>query len=144
MRKQERDGQGTCDEAEDGSGRQEPKLTISEKLVKRVSAHRTAALQAEVARRPHVALVAVVHRLALRVVHDAHYGSPTNISANRQDRMEQYAPDVAEAPAAVGMRQVREAWGKRLPSDPDALSPVCWQCHSGSCCRCWQCAWVSR
>ena len=121
LREQERDGHSADDEAEGGSGQQEAKLTISEKLVKRLSAHRTAALQAEVARHPHVALVAVVHRLALRVIHDAHYGSPINITANPQDRLEQYAPDVSEAPAAVGMRQVREAWGKRLPSDPDAL-----------------------
>ena len=94
-----------------GGEQQEAKLTISEKLVKRLSAHRTAALQAEVARHPQVALVAVVHRLALRVIHDAHYGSPINIIANPQDRLEQYAPDLAEAPAAAGMRQVREAWG---------------------------------
>lgn len=121
LRGQERDGRSADDEAEGGSGQQEAKLTISEKLVKRLSAHRTAALQAEVARHPHVALVAVVHRLALRVIHDAHYGSPINITANPQDRLEQYAPDVAEAPAAAGMRQVREAWAERLPSDPDAL-----------------------
>lgn len=121
LRQQERDGRSADDEAEGGSGQQEAKLTISEKLVKRLSAHRTAALQAEVARHPHVALAAVVHRLALCVIHDARYGSPVNITANPQDRLEQYAPDVAEAPAAVGMRQVREAWGKRLPGDPDAL-----------------------
>ncbi|TSD59514.1 chromosome partitioning protein ParB [Variovorax sp. KBS0712] len=121
LRQQERDGHSADDEAEGGSGQQEAKLTISEKLVKRLSAHRTAALQAEVARHPHVALVAVVHRLTLRVIHDAHYGSPINITANPQDRLEQYAPDVAETPAAVGMRQVREAWDKRLPAEPDAL-----------------------
>jgi ParB family transcriptional regulator, chromosome partitioning protein len=120
LREQERDGHSADDEAE-GSGQQEAKPTISEKLVKRLSAHRTAALQAEVARHPHVALVAVVHRLALRVIHDAHYGSPINITANPQDRLEQYAPDVAEGPAAVGMRQVREAWAERLPHDPDSL-----------------------
>ncbi|MFN3438216.1 MAG: ParB/RepB/Spo0J family partition protein [Acidovorax sp.] len=121
LREQERGGHSADEEAEDDSGQRETKLTISEKLVKRLSAHRTAALQAEVARHPHVALVAVVHRLALRVIHDAHYGSPINITANPQDRLEQYAPDLAEASAAVGMRQVREAWGKRLPSEPDAL-----------------------
>lgn len=121
LREQERDGHGADGEAEGGGEQREAKLTISEKLVKRLSAHRTAALQAEVARHPQVALVAVVHRLALRVIHDAHYGSPINITANPQDRLEQYAPDVAEAPAAVGMRQVREAWAERLPSDPDAL-----------------------
>ena len=121
LRQQERDGHSAGDEAEGGGEQQEAKLTISERLVKRLSAHRTAALQAEVARHPQVALVAVVHRLALRVIHDAHYGSPINITANPQDRLEQYAPDVAEAPAAVGMRQVREAWAERLPSDSDAL-----------------------
>lgn len=122
LREQERDGRGADDDGErSGEAAAEGKLTISEKLVKRLSAHRTAALQAEVARHPHIALVAVVHRLALRVIHDAHYGSPINITANPQDRLEQYAPDVAEAPAAAGMRQVREAWAERLPNDPDAL-----------------------
>lgn len=98
-----------------------PRLAISEKLVKRLSAHRTAALQAEVARHPHVALVAVVHRLAQRVVLDDYRGSPLSIAATPQDRLEQHAPDVAEAPAAVGMREVRDAWAARLPGDSDAL-----------------------
>ena len=58
-----------------------------------------------------MALAAVVHRHALRVIHDAHYGSPININininitANPQDRLEQYAPEVAEAPAAVAKQQ---------------------------------------
>ncbi len=121
LRGQERDGHGAGDTAEQDEEPQEAKLTISEKLVKRLSAHRTAALQAEVARHPHVALVAVVHRLTLHVIHGTHYGSPIDITAKPQDRLEQYAPDVAEAPAAVGMRQVREAWAERLPSDSDAL-----------------------
>lgn len=98
-----------------------PALTISEKLARRLSAHRTAALQAEVARHPHVALAAVVHRLAQRIVLEGYHGSPLNISADPQDRLEQHAPDVAEAPAAVGMRKVREAWGQRLPEDSEAL-----------------------
>ena len=122
LREQERGGRGANDDTESsGAAAAEGKLTISEKLVKRLSAHRTAALQAEVARHPQVALVAVVHRFAMRVIHDAHYGSPINITANPQDRLEQYAPDLAEAPAAVGMRHVREAWAERLPHDPDAL-----------------------
>jgi ParB family chromosome partitioning protein len=122
LREQGREGQEAGDDAEDGTkALARGKATISEKLVKRLSAHRTAALQAEVARHPQVALVAVVHRLALHVVHQEHSGSPLNITANPQDRLEQYAPDVAEAPAAAGMRQVREAWAERLPSDPDAL-----------------------
>ena len=104
-------------------GDEPAKAGISEKLAKRLSAHRTAALQAEVARHPQVALVAVVHRLALRAIFDAHGsgGSPLNISASPQDGLAQHAPDMAEAPAAVGLRKVREAWAARLPEDPEAL-----------------------
>jgi len=124
LRERERDERDADDDTErSGEAAAEGKLTISEKLVKRLSAHRTAALQAEVARHPHVALVAVVHGLALRVIHGEHYGSPLNITANPQDRLEQYAPDVAEAPAAAGMRQVREAWAERLT--PPNRMPRC-------------------
>ncbi|WP_066161136.1 ParB/RepB/Spo0J family partition protein [Hydrogenophaga pseudoflava] len=94
---------------------------LSEKLVRRLSAHRTAALQAEVARHPRIALVALVHQLAQRVILGGFGASPVNISATPQDRLEQHAPDVAEAPAAQGLRAVREAWASRLPEDPKAL-----------------------
>ncbi len=111
-----------------GSGAEEGtqlpvKSGISEKLAKRLSAHRTAALQAEVARHPHIALVAVVHRLALRVVFDAYRseGSPVNISASPQDGLDAHAPDVEQSRAAIGIREVRQAWADRLPQDPDAL-----------------------
>lgn len=106
------------------AGTAEPaKLGISEKLAKRLSAHRTAALQAEVARHPQIALVAVVHRLALRVVGDVYCleGSPVNISASPQDGLGLHAPDIAESPAAIGMAEVRQAWTDRLPKDPDTL-----------------------
>jgi ParB family chromosome partitioning protein len=94
---------------------------LSEKLVRRLSAHRTAALQAEVARRPRIALVALVHQLAQRVILGGYGASPVNISATPQDRLEQHAPDVTDAPAAQGLRAVREAWAARLPEDPKAL-----------------------
>lgn len=112
---------GDTERAEGIGATESPRIAISEKLAKRLSAHRTAALQAEVARHPHVALVAVVHSLALRVVVGGYHGSPVNITAHPQDRLEQYAPDVAEAPAAAGMRQVRDAWAERLPNDHEKL-----------------------
>ena len=108
----------------DGEGAAQPTAPgISEKLARRLSAHRTAALQAEVARHPQVALVAVVHRLALRVVVDGYRSddSPINISASPQDGLDAFAPDVAQSPALIGLREVRRAWAVRLPSDPDAL-----------------------
>ena len=127
LRTQEQQESGTAGNGNGSgpdAGAAEPaKLGISEKLTKRLSAHRTAALQAEVARHPHIALVAVVHRLALRVIVDAHRleGSPVNISASPQDGLGLHAPDIAESPAAIGMAEVRQAWADRLPKDPDAL-----------------------
>jgi ParB family transcriptional regulator, chromosome partitioning protein len=122
LRAQERsDAEAMGSEA--GEVNQPEKSGISEKLAKRLSAHRTAALQAEVARHPHVALVAVVHRLALSVVFKA-YGlgqMPINIEATPQDGLETHAPDIAQAPAAVGLREVLEAWAQRLPENPEAL-----------------------
>lgn len=125
LRAQERQEVGAMDGgagADDGA-QQPVKSGISERLAKRLSAHRTAALQAEVARHPHIALVAVVHRLALRVVLDAYRseGSPVNISASPQDGLDAHAPDVAQSRAAIGIREVRQAWADRLPQDPDAL-----------------------
>ena len=112
----------------DGEGEAEPTAPgISEKLARRLSAHRTAALQAEIARHPQVALVAVVHRLALRVVVDGYRSDrsfspqPINISASPQDGLDTFAPDVAQSPALISLREVRQAWAARLPSDPDAL-----------------------
>jgi len=122
LRAQER--QGTQAGGDDEGEAQQPTAPgISEKLARRLSAHRTAALQAELARHPQVALVAVVHRLALRVVVDS-FGSgdsPINISASPQDGLDAFAPDVAQSPALIGLREVRQAWAARLPSDPDAL-----------------------
>lgn len=114
---------GTAGSGPEAPAEEPAKPGISEKLAKRLSAHRTAALQAEVARHPHVALVAVVHRLALRVIVDSYGsgGSPVDIIATPQDGLGLHAPDVGEAPAAVGMRKVRDAWADRLPGDPDAL-----------------------
>ena len=122
LRAQERQGMQAGDDSE-GEAQQPTTPNISEKLARRLSAHRTAALQAEVARHPQVALVAVVHRLALRVVVDGYRSddSPINISASPQNGLDTFAPDVAQSLALIGLREVRQAWAARLPSDPDAL-----------------------
>ena len=124
LRAQKRQGTQAGGDGE-GEAQQPTTPNISEKLklARRLSAHRTAALQAEVARHPRVALVAVVHRLALRVVVDGYRSddSPINISASPQDGLDTFAPDVAQSPALIGLREVRQAWAARLPSDPDAL-----------------------
>jgi ParB family chromosome partitioning protein len=79
-------------------------------------------LQAEVARHPHVALVALVHRLARPLICDGHEGSPINVNpSSHVDGLITHASDIADAPAAAGLRKVREAWAERLPNESAAL-----------------------
>ena len=109
----------------EGDGAMPPKAGLSEKLVRRLSAHRTAALQAEVACHPQIALVLLVHHLARRVICHGYEGSPINISATSHvDGLVKHAPDIAESPAATGLRQVHEAWAARLPDDSEAMFEV--------------------
>jgi ParB family chromosome partitioning protein len=44
-----------------------------------------------------------------------------NISASPQDGLDSFAPDMAQSPDAVQMREARQAWAERLPEDPAAL-----------------------
>ena len=122
LRDKERSSSHATDSADHESAAKPAKPGLSEKLVRRLSAHRTAALQAEVARHPQVALVALVHHLARRVLGIGYEGSPINISATAHvDGLVTHAADIADAPAATGLREVREAWVARLPVDTDAM-----------------------
>src|SRR5260221_666552 len=47
---------------------------MSDRLAQRLSAHRTAALQTEVARHPQVALAALVHGMVQTILQGSHYG----------------------------------------------------------------------
>jgi ParB family chromosome partitioning protein len=117
-------GRATRGDAEVGDA-EPPKASLSEKLVRRLSAHRTAALQAEVACHPLIALVLLVHHLARRVICHGYEGSPINIGATSHvDGLVTHAPDIVEAPAALGLREVREAWAERLPDDSAAMFEV--------------------
>lgn len=117
-------GRGAVGDADVGDAGP-PKASLSEKLVRRLSVHRTAALQAEVARHPPIALVLLVHHLARRVICNGYEGSPINISATSHvDGLVTHAPDVVESPAASGLREVREAWAERLPDDSAAMFEV--------------------
>ena len=90
---------------------------MSDRLAQRLSAHRTAALQIEVARHPQAALAAVVHGMVQTVLQDSHYEHdlPLGIRSTMQDRLEGMAPDWPESPAAVALRELQQAWGGKLP-----------------------------
>ncbi|MGU2236011.1 ParB N-terminal domain-containing protein [Pseudomonas aeruginosa] len=112
------------DEGEDGDSEGQPKTAaMSDKLAQRLSAHRTTALQIEVARHPQVALAALVHGMVQTVLQESHYGHdlPLGVSLKVQDRLESLAPDVSESPAAVALRTLQEVAGEALPEDSAEL-----------------------
>ncbi|AYN20073.1 ParB/RepB/Spo0J family partition protein [Alcaligenes aquatilis] len=97
---------------------------ISDRLAQRLSAHRTAALQIELARHPQAALAAVVHGLVqavLPVGRYCHDGIPLEMRLIVQDRLASMAPDWPESPAAVALRELQQAAGLDLPQDSSDL-----------------------
>ena len=96
---------------------------MSDRLAQRLSAHRTAALQIEVARHPQVALAALVHGMVQTVLQASHYGHdlPLGVRLTVQERLEGMAPDWPESSAAVALRELQQAWGSKLPEDSAEL-----------------------
>lgn len=121
---------GNDDEGEDDEAADAPKTAaMSDRVAQRLSAHRTAALQIEVARHPNVALAAVVHGMVQAVLQDSHYGLnrdglPLGVRLTMQDRLESLAPDWPESPAAVALRTLQEVAGEALPEDSVELFAV--------------------
>ncbi|WP_423173180.1 MULTISPECIES: ParB N-terminal domain-containing protein [unclassified Stenotrophomonas maltophilia group] len=116
------EGEAANDEHEDADDA--PKAaSLSDRLAQRLSAHRTAALQIEVARHPHVALAALVHGMVQTVLQPDAYGDglPLGVRLTAQDRLEGMAPDWPESPAAVALRELQQVAGEALPEDSAEL-----------------------
>lgn len=113
---------GNDDTGEEADDAPKP-AAMSDRLAQRLSTHRTAALQIEVARHPMVALAALVHGMVQTVLQGSHYGHdlPLGVSLKLQDRLEGIAPDWPESPAAVALRTLQEVAGKALPEDSAEL-----------------------
>ena len=115
--------EGDAENDDEGESDETPKAAISDRLAQRLSAHRTAALQIEVARHPQVALAALVHGMVQTVLQGSHYGHdlPLGVRLTVQDRLEGMAPDWPESSAAVALRESQQAWGEKLPEDSAEL-----------------------
>ncbi|WP_426727531.1 hypothetical protein [Enterobacter cloacae complex sp. 288G10] len=136
---------GNDDEGEDD---EQPKTAaMSDKLAQRLSAHRTAALQIEVARHPQVALAALVHGMVQTVLQGSHYGHdlPLGVSLKAQDRLEGIAPRIYRIlPAAVALRELQQVAGEGLPEDSAELFAVLLAKSQMNWCGCWRYPWPSR
>jgi len=104
---------------------QQPKTAaMTDRLAQRLSAHRTAALQIELARHPQAALAAVVHAMAQAVLQRDRYhrdSLPLGLNLTTQDRLESMAPDWPESSAAVALRELQQACRETLPEDGAGL-----------------------
>ncbi|MGZ0024650.1 ParB/RepB/Spo0J family partition protein [Stenotrophomonas sp. S4] len=112
---------------DEGEDDEQPKSTaMSDRLAQRLSAHRTAALQIEVARHPQAALAAVVHGMVQTVLQESRYSLNRDslllgVSLKVQDRLEGMAPDWPESSAAVALRELQQVAGEALPEDSAEL-----------------------
>lgn len=91
---------------------------------RQLTAHKTAALQVELARNPKVALVAVVHKLAIQIIHNDHFprfAVPVGVSVSQRGGLTEYASDLKDSAVLQALEDMRGQWRERLPSEPREL-----------------------
>lgn len=101
----------------------------SEKLMRSLTAHRVAAIQAELLLRPDVALAALTAHLAAKLLKDGFHryrGGDDALTVSASETHEalwRESADMIEAEAWKLMEQTRIEWTARLPADGAALLP---------------------
>jgi len=97
---------------------------LPDRLVTELTTHRTLALRNAVAAHPQVAFAAVLHALTLDTFY--HYSSGTScveISV-RGGSLGTHAPGLNDSASARAIDQRHQAWGERLPDQPQDLWDV--------------------
>ncbi|MGJ7609264.1 ParB N-terminal domain-containing protein [Variovorax sp. LT1R20] len=118
----DRAGDGDGDEA--GAGTARTRAAFSEKLMRDLTAHRTAALQAALMQDPHVALATLVHRMAETVFGQYGRGNDVvkvHVHVTSDYSLAQSATGYEASPAGALLVRAATEWGERLPGDPEAL-----------------------
>jgi len=107
---------------DDGDTAAQASRIHSAALVRRLTAHRTLALQATLAERPSLALVALTHRLVLRTffAHGRAEFSALQIDA-RDAELRQHAMDIESCKAFAAMEVRRKMLQAVLPKDVETL-----------------------
>ena len=94
-------------------------------LVEELTAHRTAALRAELLRRPDLALVAITHRLALAVCYENwSHGRPTVVSVGLEKgsgSIKHHGPTIEQSAADKRLWETLDLWQHKLPGDSGQL-----------------------
>jgi ParB family chromosome partitioning protein len=122
-------GEGADDESLVSLPSPKTRPVHSDKLMRRLTAHRVAAVQAELIDRPDVALAAITAHLAVKLLVDGfrrHYGSDdvlTMSATNTHASLPSEADDMKTSAAWQKMDTERAAWAARLPESVDAIFP---------------------
>lgn len=101
----------------------------SEKLTRRLTAHRVAAVQAELTARPDVALAALTAQLAQLIFRDdaRSYHRPETVfaitAADSQSDLQAAAEDLQGSAAWARVQAERTSWAARLPQEMDQVFP---------------------
>jgi ParB family chromosome partitioning protein len=111
-------------------GEPEPQEAVraahSEALVRRLTAHRTVALQRLLAENTQVALAALTHNYVQRLWGETYW--PDSALAVKLDSCESALISAGEDELQAGrawaeLKALRDSWGDRLPGDPQKLLP---------------------
>lgn len=89
-------------------------------LIRQLTAHRTAAMQAVLCTRPDVALVTLVHKMALSIFYGEGSASALQITITRPALLK-VDDDLKNSRALAQMSELHSAWKARLPQESDAL-----------------------
>ena len=96
---------------------------LSDRLVTELTAHRTLALRDALAGDPHIAFVAALHGLTLKLFY--RYGSNSCIEIDpRSAAFSAQAPGLADTASAQAIEARSEKWAKHLPKAPEDLWEV--------------------
>jgi ParB family chromosome partitioning protein len=99
----------------------------SERLMRRLTAHRVAAIQAELLDRPGIALAALTTHLTLKLLADSLHGAyrlPNLLAISatgNEHELRGAAEDIEASPAAQRIEADRAAWIENLPKEPEAV-----------------------
>lgn len=95
---------------------------LSERLVKDLSAHRTAGLRLALAAQPETALVAVVHALAVRLLHDQPRDPGSCLDLHpREPHLAPCSDTIQASPAVAAFEDKRRRWRATLPGKEGEL-----------------------
>ncbi|NGO66586.1 ParB/RepB/Spo0J family partition protein [Rhizobium daejeonense] len=126
--------EGDADETDEGGAtvppkpeqRTEPPFKMPALLVQELTAQKTAAIRAELAHNPDVALAAVVHAMLVNIF--GSYGGSDYSSLEvtvKSERLETSIADPAACPGIVAMDELKENYGHTIPGKPSELLEWC-------------------